>query len=106
MQSAVKNSSDQIRNDVATECSLKSGWVYKASVITDNMRRLLHPLWENSKNKNPVEAISLDTRKAFDKVEWTFFLMLCQNLDLVIIFVDGSKHCNQDQKLLFSLMEY
>lgn len=39
---------------------------------SDNMRRLLHLLWMNRNNVNPVLAISLDAQKAFDRVEWSF----------------------------------
>ena len=41
---------------------------------TDNMRRLLHLIWMNRYNPQPVSAISLDAQKAFDRVEWAFLL--------------------------------
>ncbi len=37
---------------------------------TDNMRRLLHLIWMNHSNLDPIAAISLNAEKAFDKVEW------------------------------------
>ena len=36
------------------------------------MRRLLHLIWMNHSNLDPIAAISLDAEKAFDRVEWGF----------------------------------
>lgn len=44
----------------------------KGRAASDNMRRLLHLLWLNKNNVDPVLAISLDAQKAFDRVEWGF----------------------------------
>lgn len=44
----------------------------KGRTSTDNMRRLLHLLWMNKSNPQPVVALSLDAQKAFDRVEWAF----------------------------------
>lgn len=46
----------------------------KSRTSTDNMRRLLHLLWINKSNPQPVVALSLDAQKAFDRVEWAFLL--------------------------------
>lgn len=72
----------------------------------DNMRRLLHLMWANKNNPKPVVIILLDAQKAFDRVEWSFFYSPhCQNLELVIIFVDGLRHSIQGRKPLFSPMD-
>lgn len=72
----------------------------------DNMRRLLHFMWANKNNPKPVVIISLDAQKAFDRVEWSFFYSPhYQNLELVIIFVDGLRHSIQGRKPLFAPME-
>lgn len=44
----------------------------KNRTSTDNMRRLLHLLWLNKSNLQPIVALSLDAQKAFDRVEWAF----------------------------------
>lgn len=44
----------------------------RARSSADNMRRLLHLMWSSRNNIDPVMAFSLDTEKAFDRVEWGF----------------------------------
>lgn len=42
---------------------------------TDNMRRLLHLMWMNQSNLDPIAAISLDAEKTFNGVEWEFLFV-------------------------------
>lgn len=44
----------------------------KGRTSSDNVRRLLHLMWQNRNNDTPVVALSLDAHKAFDRVEWSF----------------------------------
>lgn len=39
---------------------------------TDYMRTLMHLMWLAQSKNVPIAAISLDAKKAFDKVEWGF----------------------------------
>lgn len=43
--------------------------------LTDNMRRLLHLMWMNQSNLDPIAAISLDAEKTFNGVEWEFLFV-------------------------------
>lgn len=42
---------------------------------TDNMRRLLHLMWMNQSNLDPIAALSLDAEKTFNGVEWEFLFV-------------------------------
>lgn len=44
----------------------------KGRSSTDNLRRLMHLIWLNASSTVPVATVSLDTEKAFDRVEWDF----------------------------------
>lgn len=40
----------------------------------DNLRHLLHLMWQSRMSDEPIAAFSLDTEKAFDRVEWNFLM--------------------------------
>lgn len=48
-----------------------------------NMRRLFQVMFSASSLRRPVIAISLDAKKAFDRIEWPYLFNIYQNLDLV-----------------------
>lgn len=51
----------------------KVGFI-KGRSSSDNVRRLLHLMWLSHNNDTLTAASSLDAEKAFDRVEWSFFI--------------------------------
>lgn len=53
----------------------------KGRYASNNMRRLFHIMYEAETSRHPSIAVSLDAEKAFDRVEWKYF-MPCPSMDL------------------------
>lgn len=51
----------------------------KGRSSSDNMRRLLHLMWQNRECNVPVASFSLDAEKAFDRVEWRFLIQVLES---------------------------
>lgn len=51
----------------------------KGRSSSDNLRRLLHLMWQNRESDEPVAAFSLDAEKAFDRVEWRFLIHVLES---------------------------
>ena len=48
-------------------------------MFIDNLRRLLHLMWQSRESDEPLVAFSLDAEKAFDKVEWRFLIHVLES---------------------------
>lgn len=42
--------------------------------MSDNVRHLLHLIWSSRNKDTPIAARSLNTEKAFNRVEWAFLI--------------------------------
>lgn len=67
----------------------------KGRTSADNVRRLLHLMWQTRNSVEPTIAFSLDAEKAFDRVEWGYLFRTLQKFGL------GSSYI-QWVKLLYS----
>lgn len=47
---------------------------------SDNIRRLINVMWTVRNNNSPIVAVSLDTEKAFDCVEWHYLFQMLETL--------------------------
>lgn len=63
-----------LRMEKIVPCLIHSDQVgfVKGRASSDNVRRLLHLMWQNKNNEVPFAALSLDAHKAFDRVDWSF----------------------------------
>ncbi len=52
----------------------------KNRCLADNLRRLLHIMWESRNKSDPMVAFSLDAEKVFDKVEFAFLFYTLKKL--------------------------
>lgn len=65
----------------------------------DNIRWTLHLIEQVVKGKIPVVMLSLDAKKAFDRVNWLFLYKVLKNLGSIRLLLVLSKHCTAGQVL-------
>lgn len=65
---------------------------------TDNMRRLLHLIWLNRTEKDPVLALSLDAAKAFNRVQWEFLFAALSHFGFGTNFIKWIKTIYKNPK--------
>lgn len=65
---------------------------------TDNMRRLLHLIWLNRTETDPVVALSLDAEKAFDRVHWEFLFAALSHFGFGTTFIKWIKTIYKNPK--------
>lgn len=58
---------------------------------SDNLRSLLHLIWQNRNENVPVAAFSLDAMKAFDRVEWGYLIYTLQVFGFGPVFLKWVK---------------
>ena len=64
----------------------------------DHMRRLSHLIWLNHSNQDPFLAISLDAKKAFDRVEWEFLFSTLTQFGFASTFINWIKILYKDPR--------
>uniref|UniRef100_A0A3P8RWR8 Reverse transcriptase domain-containing protein n=1 Tax=Amphiprion percula TaxID=161767 RepID=A0A3P8RWR8_AMPPE len=57
----------------------------------DNVRRLLHLMWQEKDSAEPRVAFSLDAEKAFDRVEWAYLFRTLHGFGLGSSFINWVK---------------
>ncbi len=60
----------------------------KNRTSSDNLRRLLHLMWQAGNESDITVAFSLDAEKAFDRVEWAFLFQSLEKFGLGSSFVN------------------
>lgn len=64
----------------------------KGRLAADNVRRLLHVIYQSShKADSPSAALSLDAEKAFDRIEWEYLWVVMDKFGLGRKFIDMVK---------------
>lgn len=62
------------------------GFIQRRS-CADNIRRFINIMWAVSNSNSTIAAVSLDTEKAFDRVEWGFLLKTLEIFGFGDIFI-------------------
>ena len=57
----------------------------------DNLRRLLHLVWQTRNSMEPGVAFSLDAEKAFDRVEWEYLFAILERLHVGDVYIKWVK---------------
>ena len=68
----------------------QAGFV-KSRYGTDNVRRALNVVQYLNTHKNPALIVSLDAKKAFDRVEWSFLFLVLEKFSLGSNFINMIK---------------
>ncbi len=63
----------------------------KGRSSADNLRRLLHLVWQTRNSMEPVVAFSLDAEKAFDRVEWEYLFAILERFGMGDVYIKWVK---------------
>ena len=63
----------------------------KGRSSADNLRRLLHLVWQKKNSMEPIVAFSLDAEKAFDRVEWEYLFVILERFDVREVYIKWVK---------------
>lgn len=74
----------------------------KGRSFADNVRRLLHLIWQTRNSAEPKIAFSLDAEKALDRVEWGYLFRMLHKFGLGSSFINWIKlqYCNPRASVL------
>lgn len=63
----------------------------KGRSSADNLRRLLHLVWQTRNSMEPVVAFSLEAEKAFDRVEWEYLFAILERFEVWDVYIKWVK---------------